>query len=108
MIRSRTRSFAAAFAATAFIALAGCNTAVGPEQREQIVQGCITGATRTGVTAQQAQQLCGCTADKAVEQKLTLLEMNGDKGKAIAQECAMQLVQQMQGQAPATGAPAAK
>lgn len=105
MIRIRNRSIGVALAATAFATLGACNTTVGPEQREQIVQGCITGATNTGVTQAQAQQLCGCTADKAVEQKLTLVEMNGDKGKAIAEQCAMQLVQQMQSQA---GAPAAK
>jgi predicted small secreted protein len=97
----------AAIAMAPAMLLAGCNSEVGAGQRDQIVQGCVAGAAGSGIAEAQITQICGCAADKSIEQHLTPTEMTGPKAQQIAQECAMETLQAQVGGAAAP-APAAK
>lgn len=77
-------------AAAAFVAvmMAGCNATVGEGQREQIVSGCMSSAQSSGMPEGQVRAFCDCSADKIIEQNLSMTEaLDENKAQEVARAC---------------------
>lgn len=75
------------------LAIAACTPAeLGPDDREELVSVCTEAAQRaSGLSSTAIQQVCGCTADAYIAEKMTMSDTLGtDRSRAITEACMRQ------------------